>query len=111
MLRATLCALLVVTATPLRAQEQKQPQVPGPVQSEVALALVLAVDASGSVNDVQSQSRRSGSRLPMGTRRISGQPMACSAITRSPFARSCHPPRRRPAQRSTQEPASVMIPA
>ena len=41
-LRATLRALLVVVATPLRAQEQKQ--------TEVALALVLAVDASGSVS-------------------------------------------------------------
>ena len=37
MLRATLCALLVVAATPLGAQEQKQPQ------TDVALALVLAV--------------------------------------------------------------------
>ena len=46
MLRAALCALLVVAATPLGAQEQKQP--PRPVQTDVALALVLAVDASGS---------------------------------------------------------------
>jgi hypothetical protein len=44
-----------------------------------------------------------------GFRRISVQPVACSAITRLPFARSCHPPRRRPTQRSTQEPASVTI--
>jgi len=51
MLRATLCALLVVAATPLGAQEQKQPQAPRPTQTEVALALVLAVDASGSVSD------------------------------------------------------------
>jgi hypothetical protein len=46
MLRAILCALLVVTGTSLGAQEQKQPQVPGPVQTDVALVLVLAVDAS-----------------------------------------------------------------
>ena len=51
MLRATLCALLVAAATPLGAQEQKQPQAPRPVQTDVALALVLAVDASGSVSD------------------------------------------------------------
>jgi hypothetical protein len=43
------------------------------------------------------------------SRRISVQPVACSAITRLLFARSCHPPRRRPARRSTQEPASVTI--
>ena len=51
MLRATLCALLVVAATPFGAQEHKQPQAPRPVQIDVALALVLAVDASGSVSD------------------------------------------------------------
>ena len=50
MLRATLCALLVVAATPLGAQEQKQPQAPRPVQTDVALA-VVAADASGSVSD------------------------------------------------------------
>ena len=42
---------MVVAATPLGAQEQKQPQAPRPVQTEVALALVLAADASGSVSD------------------------------------------------------------
>ena len=42
MLRATLCALLVLAATPLGAQEQKQPQAPRPAQTDVALALVLA---------------------------------------------------------------------
>jgi hypothetical protein len=45
MLRATLCALLIVVAAPLGAQEQKRWQAPGLVQTEVALALVLAVDA------------------------------------------------------------------
>jgi hypothetical protein len=60
MLRATLCALLVVAATPLGAQEQKQPQAPGPVQTEVALALVLAVDASGSVSDDRFELQKQG---------------------------------------------------
>jgi Protein of unknown function (DUF1194) len=50
MLRATLWALSILAATQLGAQQQTQPQVPPPVQTEVALALVLAVDASGSVS-------------------------------------------------------------
>src|SRR3974390_3531172 len=54
MLRATLCALLVVAATPLGAQEQKQPQ------TDVALALVLAVDASGSVSDDRFELQKQG---------------------------------------------------
>jgi hypothetical protein len=51
MLRATLCALLVIAATPLGAQEQKQPQAPRPVQIDIALALVLAVlpEASATI--------------------------------------------------------------
>ena len=60
MLRATLCALLVVAATPLGAQEQKQPQAPRPVQTDVALALVLAVDASGSVSDDRFELQKQG---------------------------------------------------
>jgi hypothetical protein len=60
MLRATLCALLIVVATPLGAQEQKRWQVPGPVQTEVALALVLAVDASGSVSDDRFELQKQG---------------------------------------------------
>ena len=60
MLRAALCALLVVAATPLGAQEQKQPQAPGPAQTEVALALVLAVDASGSVSDDRFELQKQG---------------------------------------------------
>ena len=60
MLRATLCALLVVAATPLAAQEQKQPQEPRPVQTNVALALVLAVDASGSVSDDRFELQKQG---------------------------------------------------
>jgi hypothetical protein len=60
MLRATLCALLVVAATPLGAQEQKQPQAPRPVQTDVALALVLAVDASGSVSNDRFELQKQG---------------------------------------------------
>ena len=60
MLRATLCALLVVAATPLGAQEQKQPQAPRPVQTDVALALALAVDASGSVSDDRFELQKQG---------------------------------------------------
>jgi hypothetical protein len=60
MLRATLCALLVVAATTLGAQEQKQPQAPRRVQTDVALALVLAVDASGSVSDDRFELQKQG---------------------------------------------------
>jgi hypothetical protein len=60
MLRATLCALLVVAATPLGAQEQKQPQAPYPAQTDVALALVLAVDASGSVSNDRFELQKQG---------------------------------------------------
>jgi hypothetical protein len=60
MLRATLCALLVIAATPLGAQEQKQPQAPRPVQIDVALALVLAVDASGSVSNDRFELQKQG---------------------------------------------------
>jgi hypothetical protein len=49
MLRVALGALLVLAATALLAQQQ--PQAPRPLQTNVALALVLAVDASGSVSD------------------------------------------------------------
>lgn len=60
MVRATLCALLVVVATPLGAQEHKQPQAPRPVQTDVALALVLAVDASGSVSHDRFELQKQG---------------------------------------------------
>lgn len=57
MIRVGLCAVFLLAATPLSAQQQTQ--APGPVQSEVALTLVLAVDASGSVSndrfDLQKQ--------------------------------------------------------
>ena len=60
MFRATLCALLVLATTPLGAQERKQPQGPGQVQTDVALALVLAVDASGSVSDERFELQKQG---------------------------------------------------
>src|SRR3974377_167039 len=70
MLRATLCALLVVAATPLGAQEQKQPQAPRPVQTDVALALVLAVDASGSVSDDRFELQKQGSAAAFRHRQV-----------------------------------------
>jgi hypothetical protein len=60
MLRGILCALLLVTATSLGAEEQKRPQEPRPVQTDVALVLVLAVDASGSVSDARFQLQKQG---------------------------------------------------
>jgi hypothetical protein len=57
---AGLCALLVVAATPLGAQEQMQPQAPPPAQAEVALALVLAVDASGSDSNDRFELQKQG---------------------------------------------------
>ncbi len=60
MLRAALCALLVLAATALRAQEQKQPPAPRPLPTDVALALVLAVDASGSVSDDRFELQKQG---------------------------------------------------
>ena len=52
MLWAKLCALLVVAATPLGAQQQRQ--------ADVAHALVLAVDASGSVSDDRFELQKQG---------------------------------------------------
>jgi len=60
MLRATLCALLVLATTALGAQDQKQPQPPRPLPTDVALALVLAVDASGSVSDDRFELQKQG---------------------------------------------------
>ena len=54
-----MCVVLVL-ATTLLAQEQKQPQAPRPVQTDVALALVLAVDASGSVSDDRFELQKEG---------------------------------------------------
>ncbi len=58
--RAALCALLVLAATPVRAQQQTHPQAPRPAQTEVALALVLAVDASGSVSNDRFELQKQG---------------------------------------------------
>jgi hypothetical protein len=60
MLRATLCVLLVLAATQLAAQQRTQPQLPRPPQTEVALALVLAVDASGSVSTDRFELQKRG---------------------------------------------------
>jgi hypothetical protein len=64
MLRAIFCAVLVLAATPLGAQQQQQqqqqPQAPRPVQTAVALALVLAVDASGSVSNGRFELQKQG---------------------------------------------------
>ena len=60
MIREGLFALSLLAATPLYAQQQPRPQAPGPVQSEVALALVLAVDASGSVSNDRFELQKQG---------------------------------------------------
>jgi Protein of unknown function (DUF1194) len=60
MLQTILCALLVLVATSLGTQEQKQPQAPRRVQTDVALVLVLAVDASGSVSDDRFELQKRG---------------------------------------------------
>src|SRR3974390_3823861 len=70
MLRATLCALLVVAATAIGAQEQKQPQAPRPVQTDVALALVLAVYGSGSVSDDRFELQKQGYAAAFRHRRV-----------------------------------------
>ncbi len=57
---AALCTLLVLAATPARAQQQAQPQAPHPAQTNVALALVLAVDASGSVSNDRFELQKQG---------------------------------------------------
>lgn len=58
MLRAALGAILVIAATPLWAQQL--PQAPRPVQTNVALTLVLAMDASGSVSDGRFELQKQG---------------------------------------------------
>jgi hypothetical protein len=60
MLRLILGAFLALVATSLVAQEQKQPQAPRSVQTEVALVLVLAVDASGSVSNDRFELQKQG---------------------------------------------------
>jgi len=58
MLRAALGAILVIAATPLWAQQL--PQAPRPVQTNVALTVVLAMDASGSVSDDRFELQKQG---------------------------------------------------
>src|SRR5262249_28857595 len=79
-LRAILCALLVVAATPIGAQEQKQPQAPGPVQTKVAFALVLAVDASGSVSDDRFELQKQGYAVHSEIGRLELNPLSAVAI-------------------------------
>jgi hypothetical protein len=50
----------MLATTPLGAQQQKQPQVALPVQTDVAVALVLAVDASGSVSNDRFELQKQG---------------------------------------------------
>jgi hypothetical protein len=58
MLRA--CALLVLAATSLGAHQRIQQQAPRPLQTDVGLALVLAVDASGSVSNDRFELQKRG---------------------------------------------------
>jgi len=51
-----LCALVLLTAAPARAQQP----TPAPPQIDVALALVLAVDASGSVSNERFELQKQG---------------------------------------------------
>jgi hypothetical protein len=67
-IRAGLCALLLLAATPLCAQQQ--PQAPRPAQTEVALALVLAVDASGSVSNDRFQLQKQGYAAAFRSRQV-----------------------------------------
>jgi uncharacterized protein DUF1194 len=57
---AALCTILVLAATPVGAQQQTPPQAPRPAQTNVALALVLAVDASGSVSNDRFELQKQG---------------------------------------------------
>ena len=62
--RAALCALVVLAAIGVaaRAQDQSQspPSSPPPSQTDVAIALVLAVDASGSVSNGRFELQKQG---------------------------------------------------
>jgi hypothetical protein len=70
MMRACLCALLLLAAMPLYAQQHTQVQAPGPVQTEVALALVLAVDASGSVSNDRFELQKQGYAAAFRSRQV-----------------------------------------
>jgi hypothetical protein len=53
------CVLAALAAQPAHTQEQK-PQAPSPSQADVAIALVLAVDASGSVDARRFELQKQG---------------------------------------------------
>ena len=83
--RATLCAILMLATTPLGAQQQKQPQAPLPVQTDVAVALVLAVDASGSVSNDRFELQKQGYAAAFRNRQV------LNSIRSLGAARSCAP--------------------
>ena len=56
---SALCAFVLVAAAPVLAQEQA-PQAPAQPQTDVAIALVLAVDASGSVDNRRFELQKQG---------------------------------------------------
>ena len=60
--RAALCALVVLAAIGVAARAQDQSQLPAPPQgqTDVAIALVLAVDASGSVSNGRFELQKQG---------------------------------------------------
>jgi hypothetical protein len=61
--RGALCALLVIAAIGTAARAQDGPQSPPPpsqLQTDVAIALVLAVDASGSVSNDRFELQKQG---------------------------------------------------
>jgi hypothetical protein len=68
MLRVVLCSVLLIAALPLVAQEQKPTQPPA--QTDVALALVLAVDASGSVSNDRFELQKQGYAAAFRNRRV-----------------------------------------
>ena len=68
MLRAALGAILVIAATPLWAQQL--PQAPRPVQTNVALTVALAMDASGSVSDDRFQLQKQGYAAALRNRQV-----------------------------------------
>jgi hypothetical protein len=68
--RVALCALIVLAAAAVRAQEQTPPQTPKPAQTDVALALVLAVDASGSVSNGRFELQKQGYAAAFRSRQV-----------------------------------------
>ncbi len=68
--RIALCALILLAAAAVRAQEQTPPQTPKPAQTDVALALVLAVDASGSVSNGRFELQKQGYAAAFRSRQV-----------------------------------------